>query len=435
MKYCCRRMSLVLLTLLTMIIAVIDVPNALSQGAFRYDVKNGVDVLILQNFALFEGKKIVLVTNQSGRTRGLQSTLDAFLQAKNCTIGSILTPEHGYYGLARAGEIVKDSNETIRGIKAISLFGKDRRRPSQSMIEGFDAVVFDIQDIGLRGYTYLSTLYWVMDACAEYNKPLYILDRPNPLGGKIIDGAVLDTAFISFVGIVPVPYIHGCTLGEMAMMINGEGWLQRDGATGKPRKCPLTIIRAEGWQRWMTWEDTDFTWIPTSPYIPNVESIRGMALTGVYGELSLFNIGIGYVLPFQMIGTPNLNVPLLLEGVKKQNLTSITMIPTRYRPFYGKFANTDCNGILFAFAPDAIRFKPFSAGLDIMLALRALQPELFQIKQIPDDRKAMFAKVCGTDKIFDALFVKKTSDEEVRRLSQRGVKEFTDMRKKYLLYD
>lgn len=409
--------------------------QAQTQGAFRYDVKNGVDVLVLQNFALFEGKKIVLVTNQSGRTRSLQSTLDAFLQAKNCTVGSILTPEHGYYGLARAGELVKDSLETIRGIKAVSLFGKDRRRPTQAMMEGFDAVVFDIQDVGLRSYTYLSTLYWVMDACAEYGKTLYVLDRPNPLGGKIVDGAVLDTVFTSFVGIVPVPYVHGCTLGEMAMMINGEGWLQRDVSTGKPRKCPLTIIRAEGWQRWMTWEDTDFTWIPTSPHIPTVESIRGMAITGIYGELSLMNIGIGHVLPFQMLGTPTLNVPLLLEGVKKQNLTGITMIPTRYRPFYGKFANTDCNGILFAFAPDAIRFKPFAASIDILLALKALQPELFQAKNISDAQKAMFAKVCGTDKIFEALFLKKVPDDEVRRMAQRGVKEFTEMRKKYLLYD
>lgn len=234
--------------LLFLCLFIVAIPRALSQGTFRYDVKNGVDVSVLQNFTLFEGKKIVLVTNQSGRTRSLQSTLDAFLQAKNCTVGSILTPEHGYYGLARAGELVKDSAETIRGIKSVSLFGKDRRRPSQAMLEGADAVVFDIQDIGVRAYTYLSTLYWVMDACAEYGKTLYLLDRPNPLGGKIIDGAVLDTAFTSFVGIVPIPYIHGCTLGEMAMMINGEGWLQRD-ASGKPRKCPLTIIRAEGWQR------------------------------------------------------------------------------------------------------------------------------------------------------------------------------------------
>lgn len=404
------------------------------QANFRYDVKNGVDVLIGQNFALFEGKKLVLVTNQSGRTRSLQSTLDAFLQAKNCTVGSILTPEHGYYGLARAGEIVKDSVETIRNIKAVSLFGKERRRPTKAMLENFDAVVFDIQDIGIRGYTYLSTLYWVMDACAEYGKPLYVLDRPNPLGGKVIDGAVLDTAFTSFVGIIPVPYIHGCTLGETAMMINGEGWLQRD-ANGKPRKCPLTIIRAEGWQRWMTWEDTDFTWIPTSPHIPTVESIRGMALTGIYGEISLMNVGVGYVLPFQMLGAPTFNVPLLMEAVRKQNFSGITMIPTRYRPFYGKYANTDCNGILFAFAPDAIKFKPFSASIDILIALKTIHPEYFNSKNITDAQKGMFIKVSGTDKLFEAFFLKKVPDEEIRRIAQKGVKEFTEMRKKYLLYD
>jgi uncharacterized protein YbbC (DUF1343 family) len=405
-----------------------------AQSTFRYDVKNGIDVAAEQNFGLFEKKKLVLVTNQSGRTRTLQSTLEAMLQSKNCVISSVLTPEHGYYGVQRAGEIVKDSAETVAGIKTVSLFGKDRRRPNQAMLQPFDAVVFDIQDVGIRSYTYLSTLYWVMDACAEYDKMLYILDRPNPLGGRVIDGAVLDTAFASFVGVAPIPYVHGCTLGELALMINGEGWLQKD-ASGKPRKCPLTVVRAEGWQRWMTWEDTDFTWIPTSPHIPTVESVRGMAITGMYGELSLFNIGVGYVLPFQMIGMPTLNVQLLMEGVRKQNLAGITIIPTRYRPFYGKFANTDCNGALFAFSPDALRFKPFSAGLDIVLALRALHPELFQAKSISEAQKTMFAKVCGTDKIFEALFIKKTPDEEIRRLAQRGVKEFSDMRKKYLLYD
>lgn len=401
---------------------------------FRYDVKNGVDVLAAQGFSVVEGKKIILVTNQSGRTRLMNSTLEAFQQSKTCTIISILTPEHGYFGVQRAGELVKDSAETVRGIKASSLFGKERRRPSKEMLEPCDMVVFDIQDIGLRGYTYLSTLYWVMDACAEYGKQLVVLDRPNPLGGKIIDGMVLDTAFTSFVGIAPIPYVHGCTVGEFALMTNGEGWLSSD-ASGKARKCSLTVIRAEGWQRWMTWEDTDFKWVPTSPHIPSVDAIRGMALSGIYGELSLLSIGIGYTLPFQMFAAPTMNTALLLEGVRKQNLTSISAIPTRFRPFYGKFANTDCNGILFIFTPDAQKFKPFSAGLDFILALRTLQPELFVAKNIPKQNQEMFAKVCGTDKLFDMLFLKKSSDEEIRRFAQRGVKEFTDMRKKYLLYD
>jgi uncharacterized protein YbbC (DUF1343 family) len=401
---------------------------------FRYDVKNGIDVLAAQNFTLVEGKKIILVTNQSGRTRLMNSTIEALQQSKNCTIVSILTPEHGYYGVARAGETVKDSAETVRGIKAISLFGKDRRRPTKEMLDACDMVVFDIQDIGVRSYTYISTLYWVMDACAEYAKPLTVLDRPNPLGGKIIDGLVLDTAFTSFVGIAPIPYVHGCTLGEFALMANGEGWLSND-AAGKPHKCSLTIIHAEGWQRWMTWEDTDFKWIPTSPQVPSVDAIRGMAVTGIYGELSLFNTGIGYTLPFQMLAAPTLNTSLLLEGVKKTNLVGITPIPTRFRPFYGKFANTDCNGILFVFTPDAMKFKPFAAGIDFVLALRALQPELFIAKNIPESNRTMFAKVVGTDKLFEMLFIKKATDEEIRRFAQRGVKEFTELRKKYLLYD
>ncbi|TAE30312.1 MAG: DUF1343 domain-containing protein [Candidatus Kapaibacterium sp.] len=428
-----RFFSLFAITL-TVIHCATNPAFAQPKSTFRYDVKNGIDVLAAQNFGLVEGKKIVLVTNQSGRTRQMVSTLEALQQSKTCTILSVLTPEHGYFGVQRAGEMVKDSAETVRKIKASSLFGKERRRPTKQMLAPCDAVVFDIQDIGLRGYTYLSTLYWVMDACAEYDKPLIVLDRPNPLGGKIIDGLVLDTEFTSFVGIAPIPYVHGCTVGEFALMVNGEGWLTSD-ANKKARKCSLTVIRAEGWQRWMTWEDTDFKWIPTSPHIPTADAIRGMALTGVYGELGLLSVGVGYTLPFQMLAAPTLKTASLLESVRKQNLSGITLIPTRLRPFYGKFANTDCNGILFIFTPDGQKFKPFSAGLDFMLALRALQPEFFNPKNIDDNLKKMFAKVAGTDKLFEMLFVKKSPDEEIRRFAQRGMKEFIELRKKYLLYD
>ena len=167
---------------------------------------------------------------------------------------------------------------------------------------------------------------------------LYVLDRPNPLGGKIVDGAVLDAAFTSFVGIVPCSIHSRLHFGRMAMMINGEGWLQRDVSTGKPRKCPLTIIRAEGWQRWMTiLEDTDFTWIPTSPHIPNRRINSRYSYHRHLWRIE-FNEHWYRVMyrHLQMFGTPT-ECSALVEGVKKQNLTGITMIPTRYRPFTGKF--------------------------------------------------------------------------------------------------
>jgi uncharacterized protein YbbC (DUF1343 family) len=440
--------------------------TAHAQRSFRYDVRTGADVLAAQDFKPLLGQRIALVTNHSGRLRSLQSTLEAFQSAKSCKITTLLTPEHGYYGLARAGDAVEDSSDGIRGVVQYSLYGKTRR-PSKEMLDDCDAVVFDVQDVGNRSYTYLSTMFNVMDACAEFGKPLIILDRPNPLGGKIMDGAVLDTTFASFVGVIPVPLVHGCTLGELAQMINGEGWLPfvKDGLqsglqSGSQRTCKLTVIKAEGWQRWMTWEDTDLQWVPTSPHVPSIDAVRGLATLGFLGELNLVSVGVGYTLPFQYLGTPTMNAALLLEALKSaarrgtsatstasgaasgaastlQNITlhSMTLIQSRYKPFYGKFANTDCNGIMLTFFPDAVRFKPFAAGLDIALALRTIQPELFAAKNIAENPRAMFVKVTGSDKLFEMLFVKKSPDEEIRRFANKGIREFAEMRKKYLLYD
>jgi uncharacterized protein YbbC (DUF1343 family) len=404
-----------------------------AQRSFRYDVKNGIDVVAAQDFKLIQGQRVALVTNQSGRMRTLVSTLAAFQNAKNVKLTTVLTPEHGYYGLVRAGDAVADSSDAIKGVVQFSLYGKTRR-PTKEMFANCDVVVYDIQDVGNRSYTYLSTMFNVMDACAEYEKPLYVLDRPNPLGGKVIDGAVLDTAFTSFVGIIPVPLIHGCTLGELAQMINGEGWLPAD-TDGKPRRCSLTVVKADGWQRWMTWEDTDFQWIPTSPHVPSVDAARGLAVLGFIGELNILNIGVGYTLPFQYIGAPTLNTELLLDALRRVNLPDITLVPTRYRPFYGKFSGMDCNGVLLSFFPDATRFKPFTAGLDIFLALRVVQPDLLNTKSVTENGRSMFIKVTGSDRLFDLLFVKRATDEEIRRMANKGVKEFAEMRKKYLLYD
>jgi uncharacterized protein YbbC (DUF1343 family) len=404
-----------------------------AQRSFRYDVKNGIDVLVAQDFKTLQGQRVALVTNQSGRLRTLVSTLSAFQSSKNLKLTTLLTPEHGYYGLARAGDAVADSNDAIKGVAQFSLYGKTRR-PTKEMFDNCDVVVYDIQDVGNRSYTYLSTMFNVMDACAEYDKPLYVLDRPNPLGGKVMDGAVLDTAFTSFVGIIPIPLVHGCTLGELAQMINGEGWLPA-ASDGKPRKCSLTIVKADGWQRWMTWEDTDFQWIPTSPHVPSVDAARGLSVLGFIGELNILNIGVGYTLPFQYIGAPTLNTEVFLEALRRVNLPNIILVPTRYRPFYSKFSGADCNGVILTFFPDATRFKPFTAGLDIFLALRIIQPELFAVKSVTENARSMFIKVTGSDKLFEMLFVKRAPDEEIRRFASKGIKEFAEMRKKYLLYD
>lgn len=419
------------LCFLTLVITFLPPVETVAQPRFRYDVKMGIDRLVEDNYDLIAGKKVVLVTNQSGRTRTLIPTVSAIRTSPTTILQAVLTPEHGYYGIARAGETVADSTDSLDGTPLRSLYGSNRR-PTREMLGDCDVVLFDVQDIGLRSYTFLSTLYNVMDACAEYNKPLIVLDRPNPLGGKIVDGNVPDSGMTSFVGIIPIPYVHGCTFGELARMTNEEGWLPR-GADSIPRHCALTVVPMQNWERWMGWEDTDFIWTPTSPHIPTVDAVRGAAITGVWGELGIASIGIGYTLPFQMFGTPTLKTKLLLEVLQKRSFPGITVTATRYRPFYGKFVQQDCNGLLFSFYPD-MHFQPYSAGVEILLALRAVHPEMFIPLSVPEAAGAMFDKVTGSRTLLTTLFSDK-SDAEVRALTSHGVEEFLEKREKYLLYE
>jgi uncharacterized protein YbbC (DUF1343 family) len=404
-----------------------------AQSTFRYDVKMGIDVLAgdTTQQVLLAGKRVALIANQSSRSRELQTSFDILKGFSFCTVASIMTPEHGFFGVARAGEEVDDGMDSL-AIKSYSLYGKNRR-PTREMFESCDIVVYDLQDIGVRSYTYLATLLNVMDACAEYGKPLIVLDRPNPLGGRVVDGNVLDTAVASFVGPAPIPYLHGCTFGEIAQMANAEGWLKTN-TDGTRRACSLTVIPMQGWQRWMTWEDTDFFWTPTSPHIPTVNAIRGAAVLGVAGELSMMSIGIGYTLPFQMFGTPTFDAVKFYEGIKKIPMNGIALEETYFKPFYGKHKDTVCHGFIMQFRPD-VRFKPYSFGIEMLLVLRNLHPELFTADRYPANTQSMFNKVTGSPEMFEFLFQKQGNDDEVRKLLQKGIREFMELRKKYVLYE
>ena len=224
----------------------------------------GVDVLVENDFREVAGKRVGLVVNQTSIRRDpRQTTVDAFLATDRCVLTALFAPEHGIDGSVLAGEDV--ANRTYNGIPVHSLYGPTKK-PTPSMLKNVDVMVYDIQDIGVRSYTFISTLVKVMEGCAEAGVPVVVLDRPNPIGGDVVDGPVLDTAFRSFVGIVPVPYVYGLTAGELALMANEEGWL----AGGV--RCKLTVVRVEGWERTMTWRETGLPWIPPSPHVPTPEA-------------------------------------------------------------------------------------------------------------------------------------------------------------------
>ena len=398
----------------------------LSKASTNPNIKLGIDVLIEHNFKELKGKKVILLTNNAGRTNQGKLTVQAFLDNKNCKLIALLTPEHGFYTTVPAGKKVKDI--TLFHLPVYSLYWKDRK-PLEKHFKHCDAVVVDIQDIGIRSYTFLSTVYNTMKVCARKQIPVYILDRPNPLGGLIVDGNTIEKGRESFVGIVPTSYIHGCTLGELTTIINNQGWLN-DKKT--KLKCQLKVIKMKNWHRWMAWEDTGLIWYPTSPHIPTVNAIRGAAVLGVFGELGFISIGIGTTLPFQYIGSPYLNTSKIINSLGTKRFEGLNLNPIIYRPFYGMYSGKDCNGFLMTF-PLSNLFTPYSDGFRIMLAVRKNYPDLFQSKIIKQKSKKMFGKVTGNPQIFKALF-NKSSDVKVMRLIHKGLNNFIKIRKKYLMY-
>ncbi len=394
----------------------------------NHQVMLGIDNLIEMNFLPLQGKKISLLTNTSGRTGDLTLTAEVFSRNQECTLVSILTPEHGFYATAPAGQDV--GNETLYDVPVYSLYGK-YRRPTKSMLESCDIVVVDIQDIGIRSYTYISTVYNVMDACAEYGKQLFILDRPNPLGGMLIDGSIADTNLLSFVGIVPIPYIHGLTIGEFALYVNGEELLPKK--NGKAVKADVQILKMKHWKRSMKWEDTGLSFVPTSPNIPNVAAIRGAAITGPIGEIGSSGIGIGTTFPFQYCASPDIDPPVFLSYVKDNlQLYGVRSGIGVYRIPTGKYPNKDCKGIML-FTEGMPDDKPFTAGIELLLALRHFFPEQFTPQFVKDEPKSMFRKIMSNDALVNAL-LQNESDDEVRSALLKGRSEFEEKREKYLLY-
>ncbi len=406
------------------------VGGSVAQFVFRYDIKLGIDLLQQQQFRPLWHKRIALVANYASRNRYLIPTAKLLAECDSCDLRMILTPEHGYFSLAKkAGEKI-EAVDTLYGVPVHSLYGT-HRRPDKSLLDSIDLVVFDLQDIGIRSYTYLGTLYAIMDACAEYGIPLLLCDRPNPLGGELVDGNLPDSLYMAFVNPIPVPYIHGCTFGELARMINGEGWLPFD-SNAIPRLCSLQVVPMENWERWMTWEDTDLQWIPTSPHIPTVDAIRGAATLGILGELGVLGIGIGTTLPFQTLYHPNFPQSLFMEAIQHRKIGGIQFLPTALTPFYGLFAHQQCRGVLMKFLPKDRTFAPYTTGIQILHILQTLAPELFQ--HIANDRLQMLHIVTGSRELASRLS-KGQSLLFLLPQIQQDVKTFRKLRRQYLLYE
>ena len=269
-------------------------------AAAQAKVDLGIDVLKQQEYGILAGKRVGLITNQTGVDSS--GTRTRVLLHEHCNLVALYTPEHGLDGTEKAGRYVKSRRDQVTGLIAHSLYGPTRK-PTPEMLRGVDVLVFDMQDIGCRGYTYISTMGRCMEAAGENHIPFVVLDRPNPLGGNRIEGPSVEPQWISFVGQFPIPYVHGMTVGELAKMVNDKGWMAA--------RCDLTVIPMRGWSRNYSWGSTGLRWIPTSPNIPRGTSPLYYVATGIVGELSGPECGIGSSAPFESMSARFLNEEVL----------------------------------------------------------------------------------------------------------------------------
>jgi uncharacterized protein YbbC (DUF1343 family) len=279
----------------------------------RAAVELGIDVLESNGYALLKGKRVGLVTNQTGiDSRGVRTRV---VLKKNVNLVALYTPEHGLDGTERAGRYVVTRRDPITGLTAYSLYGPTRK-PTPAMLRGIDALVFDLQDIGCRSYTYISTMGKCMEAAAENRVEFVVLDRPNPLGGSRVEGSLVEPRWISFVGQFPVPYVHGMSCGELARTINGRGWVNG--------RCNLQVVSMRGWARNFTWNETGLRWIPTSPNIPRWNSPLYYVATGLIGELRGPETGVGGARPFETIGARAVKGSAFTSYMNAQHMNGVT---------------------------------------------------------------------------------------------------------------
>lgn len=388
-------------------------------------VKTGIEILRERNFNILKGKRVGLVTNPTGVDRKLKSTIDILFEAEGVNLTALYGPEHGVRGNYTAGEHVDFYIDETTKLPVYSLYGKTRK-PSTEMLKDIDVIVFDIQDIGSRSYTYISTMGLVMEAAAENNKDVVILDRPNPLGGSRIEGNIVEDGYFSFVSQFAIPYVHGLTVGELAKLLNEEGMLQNK------VKCNLTVIPMEGWTRDMYFEQTGLPWVLTSPHIPHRYSPFYYAASGILGELrGVLSIGVGYTLPFQTFATEWIKSEELANKMNSYNLDGVIFRPISYKPYYGFGKDKMLNGVEI-YITDYKRINLTNAQFYFAQAISELYGR--NIIAENEGRFDMFDKVLGTSKIRE-LFMQRLKVEDILPYLNKDIDNFRKLSEKYYLYN
>ncbi len=391
--------------------------------ARNVNFKTGLEVLKEENFSILEGKRVGLITNPTGVDVDMKSTIDILHNAQNVNLVALFAPEHGVRGDKHAGDFISDEVDAPTGLPVFSLHGKTRKI-SPEIIKNIDVLVYDIQDIGCRSYTYISTMGLAMEAAAENGVEFIVLDRPNPLGGLKVEGGLVEDKYISFVSQFKIPYVYGLTCGELAFYLNGEKMLNKS--------CDLKVIKMQGWTRNMRYEDTGLQWIPPSPHIPHSTSALFYPLSGMVGELGYLSIGVGYPLPFELFGTEWIDAEALAKNMNNLNLPGLHFRPIHFKPFYGTGQGKIMKGVQVHIINYEIVHLT-EVQFYIMQEIANLYPDKAVFDNVNPKRFSSFDRVTGSDYV-RKNFSKNNKFEDIKDYWYGEVEAFKSRSQKYHLY-
>ena len=394
----------------------------------RGEVLTGIEVLRAQDFAPLKGKRVGLLTNPSGIDRNLRSTIDILHEAEDVNLVALFAPEHGVRGDVYAGGHLSDSKDETTGLPVYSLYGSTRQ-PSPEMLKGLDVVVYDIQDVGTRSYTFISSLGLLMRACAAQGVEVMVLDRPNPLGGEKVEGCIVEDGYHSFISEFKIPYVYGLTVGELAMLLNEEGLNCGEKGDKSPLKCSLTVIPMQGWERSMTFLETGLPWVLPSPNIPYPQSAVDYPSAGIAGEMGYVNIGVGYTLPFETFAAEWIDADVLKARLDSYGIPGTSFRTIHYKPISGADAGKLLHGVQYYFT-DYSAAELTMTQFWVMQALHELYPDH---NPFATGHNSSFDRVCGTDyvrKTFESSF----KAEDIRPYWFKDSGSFKTLSQKYYLY-
>ena len=388
-------------------------------------VKPGIEVLRDRDFAPLQGLRVGLITNPTGVDNELKSTIDILHEAPGVELVALFSPEHGVRGDVHAGDHVAQYTDPATGVPVYSIYGSTRK-PTPEMLKGLDVLVYDIQDIGCRSFTFISTMGVAMEACAEQGKKFMVLDRPNPVGGNKIEGNLVEDSCISFVSQFPIPYLYGMTPGELAMYLNDKGLI------GDNLKVDLTVVPMQGYTRNMSFRETGMPWVLPSPHIPNPETALLYPVSGILGELYAISIGVGYTEPFKLFCAPWIEAEKLAARLNGLDLPGLRFRPIHIKPFYSTNKGENIQGVE-VYVTDPEKAPLSLVQFYVMQELADMCPDhkLFDIAD--EGRFNMFDKVCGSKEI-RRRFTKNYRVDDILPYWNKDVEAFRAASSPYYLY-